>query len=140
MSRFQEYTRFTGFQSFSQSAETTGPVRVEQIMVLLPDFLHGFGNLLVGISGTADFGGDGGMAAPVEVEYTGKVTRVTHIHRIGNGSNAGMRCINARLQILEKDIIAIVGSDKAFYGKSHTLAEESGSDVAEIAAGYTNDK
>ena len=63
MGRFQEYARFAGFQSFGQGPEAAGSVRVEQVMVFLPHFSHGFGNLLVGISGTADFGRDGGMAA-----------------------------------------------------------------------------
>ena len=85
-------------------------------MVFLPHFPHSFGNLLVGISGTADFGRDGGMAASVKVEYAGKVARVAHIHRVSNGSDTGTRCINTRLQILEEDIIAVVGSDKAFHG------------------------
>ena len=79
------------------------------------------------------------MAASVKVEYTGKVARVAHIHRVGNGGNTGTRRINTRLQILEEDIIAVIGSDKAFHGKSHTLAEEAGSDVTEVTAGYTHD-
>ena len=139
MSRFQEHARFTGFQSFGQSAEAASSVRVEQIMVFLPHFPHSFGNLLVGISGTADFSRDGGMATSIKVEYTGKVARVAHIHRVGNGSDAGTRRINARLQVLEENVIAVVGSDKAFHGQSHTLPEESGSDVTEVTAGYTHD-
>ena len=51
MGRFLEYARFAGFQSFGQGPEAAGSVRVEQVMVLLPHFPHGFGNLLVGISG-----------------------------------------------------------------------------------------
>ena len=81
MGRFQEYARFAGFQSFGQGPEAAGSVRVEQVMVLLPHFPHGFGNLLVGISGTADFGRDGGMAASVKVEYTGKLLGRPHPSR-----------------------------------------------------------
>ena len=40
---------------------------------------------------------------------------------------------------MEEDIIAVIGSDKAFHGQSHTLAEEAGSDIAEVTTGYTND-
>ena len=56
------------------------------------------------------------MFSPIEVDDTCEVTRVTHVHSIGDSSLAWLWVIDTRLKILIEDVVGIIGSDKSFYG------------------------
>ena len=56
------------------------------------------------------------MRIAVQVDYTGKITRVTYIHSIGNRSNGGTGIVLACLQVLIEDIITVVGGNKTLDG------------------------
>ena len=109
MGRFQEDTRLARLQPFLQRAEATCPMRVEQVMIAFPYLFHGFGYLSVRISGAAYLGGDSCVTTPVKIKHTSKVTRIAHIHGVGNCGNAGTRRINTRLQILVENIVTVIG-------------------------------
>ena len=50
MSRFKEYTCFSLFQAFYQRTISTSTMRIKEIMMFFPSFLHRFADLLIGIS------------------------------------------------------------------------------------------
>ena len=116
MSRFKEHTGLAFFQSFDQGTVSASPVRVEQVVMFFPGFFYRFANLLVSVSRTRNLGRDSGMRIAVQVDYTGKITRVTYIHSIGNRSNGGTGIVLACLQVLIEDIITVVGGNKTLDG------------------------
>ena len=62
----------------------------------------------------------------------------SHDFMRGNGSDARTGGIDSRAKILIKNVVTIVSSNEATDGKSHTLAEQTGRDVAKVAAGHTD--
>ena len=138
MSRFQEDARLTRLQALLQCTETACAMRVEQVMLICPNILHSFGYLFVRISSTAYLGRDSCMATAIEVEHTGKVTRIAHIHGIGYRSDAGSRRINTRLQILIEYVVTVVGCYETLYRQSHAFTEQTGRYITEIAAWHTD--
>ena len=79
------------------------------------------------------------MRTAIQVEHTGKVARITHIHRIGNGGNGRTGIVLSCLQILIENIILIVGGDKTADGQAHLFAEQACSNVTKVSARHTDD-
>ena len=124
-------------KALTQSTMAASTMRVEQVTVGFIHTAYLVGNLLVGVGGTADVLTDSRMTVIVECQHTGKVTGVAHIHRIGNGGNAGTRGVLSCLQVVVENVVAVVGGNETTDGKAHALAEQTCGDVAEVAAGHT---
>ena len=84
MGRLEEYTHFTGLQSFGQGTIAACAMRVEQITSLRLCLFYRLTNLFVCVGRTTNLGLDGSMTVSVQFYHTGKVAGVAHIHSIGN--------------------------------------------------------
>lgn len=63
------------------------------------------------------------MTASIKIEHTRKVTRIAHIHSIGNGSYRRTWSINSGLQILIEDIVTVIGSSSLFTAVLSAVAD-----------------
>ena len=113
-------------------------MRVAHIARLGLHLLDGLGYLLIGVSCTADVGTNGLVALAIKVIHTSKVARVAYVHGVGDGLHRWLRLILACLQILEEDVVGIVGSDEALDGQPHLLAKECRTDIAKVARRHTH--
>ena len=78
------------------------------------------------------------MRTSVQIEHTGKVTRIAHVHGVGNGSNGRTGTVFTGLQILIENIITVVGGNKTLHRQAHLFAKQSGCDISEVSARYTD--
>ena len=76
MGRLQENTCLTRLQALFQGTEAACTVGIEQIAGLLPYGFHSLTDLPVGIRRTGNLGCDSRMRVTIQIEYTGKVTRI----------------------------------------------------------------
>ena len=72
------------------------------------------------------------MAFAIEIIDTSEVGGIAYVHRIGECLLRGLRLVFASLEILEEDIVGIVGSDETLHGQTHGMAEEGSTDIAEV--------
>ena len=138
MRRLEEYARFTGLQAFRKSTVAARPMRVEKITGRSPRLRNRLANLFVRIGSAGNIGGNGGMGISVEVDDTGEIARIAHVHGIGDGGDGRTGSVCAGLQIPVKNIVAVVGGDETLHGKPHLLGKQSGGNIAEIAARHAN--
>ena len=113
-------------------------MRVEQVMLICPNVLHGFGYLFVRISSTAYLGRDSCMATAIEVEHTGKLLGSPTSMALAIVATAGSRRINTRLQILIEYVVTVVRCYETLYRQSHAFTEQTGRYITEIAAWHTD--
>ena len=140
MGCFEEDADLVHAQLFCQGLIAAGTVRVEHVAVGLIAGFHGLADAFVRIGGSADILADGFPAVAVEIEDAGEVAWRTHVHGVGKGLLAGHGVVFAGLQVVEEHVVGIVGCDEMAHGQSHAGAEQSGGDVAEVAAGHADDE
>ena len=141
MGCFTEDTDLTILESVNKCLIAAGTMRIKNVARLLIALAHRGTNLFVAIGGTVDQIGDAMMGGhirqlavlAVEIEDTGEVGWIAYVHGIGKGLDRGLGTVLACLQIVVEHIIGIVGSNEAFDGQSHLMAEERSTDVAEVA-------
>ena len=80
------------------------------------------------------------MVAAEEVEDAGEVARIAYVHRVGQRGHRGAWPIDARVEVVQEDVVAVVGGDEVRHGQPHTVRDESGGKVTEVAAGHTHDE
>ena len=131
---FAEETGFAFVETVLEGAVAAGAVRVQEVAVI--------GQAL------ADRGDDGAVAhdragdvladvfplVAVQVQDAGEVAGIAHVHRIGQGADAGPGRIGTRLQVIEEDVVAVVRGDEPMDGKAHPVRHERGAEVAEVPA------
>ena len=79
------------------------------------------------------------MRTIIQIKYTGKVARISHVHSVSNCCNRRTGIVFTCLQILIENIVAVVGSNETLHGQSHFLSEQSCGDISEVSARYTDD-
>ena len=89
---------------------------------------------VVAVPCAADVGPDRVDRLAVQIQHAHEITRIAHVHRIGQRSDRRPRHVNARNQVLQENVVAVVGRDETFYRQSHPFGEQAGRDVAEITA------
>ena len=140
MGRFAEKTGFPFAEAVLEGPVAAGAVRVQEVagfLIALPDG---------GEDGPVAYDGAGDVfpylqpVVAVQVQDTGEIARVAHVHRIGEGTEAQGRHVGARLQVLEEDVVPIVRRDETVDGKAHPRGHEGGAQVAQIPAGDADDQ
>ena len=115
-------------------------VGVRNITVAIPDgvhFLQGFRvrdavspNLLANIMD----------AVATEIEEARKIVGIADVHGVRVGGYGGNRTIFAAEQILRDDIVGVGSGDETSHRQTDALGEDPGGEVAEIAAGHSDDQ
>ena len=116
-------------------------MRIQQITCLTIDTPDHRCNLFIGESATAHLFANGLMRVAClaeEIQNAGKIARIAHIHRVGDGLYRRPRRILAALQVVQKDIVAVVGRNETLDRQSHPLGKESRCNVAEVTARHGN--
>ena len=96
---------------------------VANIVIFFVNLANSLSDFFIRVGGSADFGRDFVVIAFVKVVNTGKVARVAHIHRVGDGLNGWTRIVNTCLQIIVEDVIGVVGGYEPFDWQPHVKAE-----------------
>ena len=113
-------------------------MRVKYILGVIVALLHGLCYLIVLVGGTADIGCDGIMIALVEIIDAGEIAWVAYVHCVGNGCLAWLRFVLTCLQVVVENIVGIVGCDEAVDRQAHLVTEQTGCDITEVSAWYTD--
>ena len=140
MGRFAEKAGFAFLKSVFQGSVATGTVRVQEVagfLIALPD---GGDDRSVAYDGAGNVLPDRFPLLVVQVQDTGEIARIAHVHRIREGADAVGRRVGARLQVVEEYIVPVVRRDEAVNGKAHPLSHEGGADIAEVSAGHADDQ
>ena len=137
---FAEDSGLSRQQLFVQGAVAAGTMGIQDVSVLFVASCHSFFDLCVFIGRAADLLPDGLPRLVVEIVDSGEIARRSYVHCIGYGLDAGLWFVPTILQEFEEHVIGIVGCDKSFHRQSHFLTEESGADIAEVAAWCADDE
>ena len=140
MSGLEKDTDLVGSQLLFQGLESTCSMGIERVAIGGKAVTHRFTNFSVGIGRTADVGPDAFPTVMIQVKNAHEVARIANIHGVGQCLFAVGGMVFARLQILIKHIVGVVGSNESFHGESHALGDETCRDVAEVSAGRTKNE
>ena len=138
MGRLTEDTNLAFLKTFDERLITTGTMRIEDILRIGIALAHGLTDLFVAVGGATDERGDALVALAIEVVDACEIRGIAYVHRISERLLRGLRFVLACLEILEEDIVGIVGSDESLDGQSHGVAEEGCTDITEVATGHTH--
>ena len=138
MRGFQKYSCLPILQQVFECLVAASPVRVENIPVGLVALLYRLADLSVIVCSTANILAYRFVGLAVQVQNAGEIAGVSHIHRVGKSRNRRARRVNSGIEVLQENIVAVVGGNESFDRQSHTFSEQTGCYVAEIPARYAN--
>ena len=139
MSGFEEYSHLVRTEPFAKRTVSTSAVRVKKIVVIGIGSCQRFSDLLVVIAITSNVVADSCMRMSVEVENASKIARIADVHSVSNSFHLRLWLVSACPAVVEEHVVSIICRNEAFHGQSHSLTDESGSDIAEITAWHGND-
>ena len=75
-----------------------------------------------------------------KIEYAGKITRIAHIHGIGQCSNGRPGTVLSGSEKVKKHIVPVIGCNKSLHRQTHSSCERSRRNIAKISAGDGKNK
>ena len=70
------------------------------------------------------------------MEDSDEIRRISHIHRVGDGAERGLRVIASGQQELWNDVVDVGGGNKAVRLQTESLRHQPGGEIPEVSAGH----